>query len=58
MSQLVTLMESRGRTSCPDLMNAAVSVMDAVQNMATAAQEVVYESEDEVSCLVIPVWCF
>ena len=43
-------MEARGKTSCPDLMHAAVSVMDAVQNLANAAQEVVSESEDEVSC--------
>ena len=43
-------METRGQTSCPDLMHAAVSVMDAVQNLATAAQEVVSESEDEVGC--------
>ena len=43
-------MEARGQTSCPDLMHAAVSVMDAVQNLATAAQKVLSESEDEVSC--------
>lgn len=45
----MNLLEARGRTSCPDLMHAAVSIMDAVQNMSTAAQQVIYGSEDEVS---------
>lgn len=43
------MMETQGRSSCPDLMHAAVSVMDAVQNLSTVAQEVVSGSEDEVS---------
>ena len=50
VAQLVSIAESKRRTSCPDLMHAAVSIMDAVQNLSSAAQEIVSKSEDEVSC--------
>ena len=45
----MSITESKRRTSCPDLMNAAVSVMDAVQNLSGTAQEIMSKSEDEVS---------
>ena len=48
VSQLVTISETRGNASYPGLMHAAVSVMDAIQNMSNTAQTIASESNDEV----------
>ena len=44
----MTISEARGKASYPGLMHAAVSVMDAVQNLSNTAQTVASESNDEV----------
>ena len=49
---MVTISERRGKASYPGLMHAAVSVMDAVQNLSNTAQTVASESNDEVGLVI------
>ena len=44
----MTISETREKASYPGLMHAAVSVMDAVQNLSNTAQTMASESNDEV----------
>ncbi len=54
VSELRTLTEARGGTPLPDLMSPAISVLDAVQNLANVGQRLASGSSDEVS----PIDCY
>ena len=46
------LLEAQGRAPLADLMPSALSVMEAVQNLADVAQRITAESIDEVTVIV------
>ena len=48
VSELIFLTETR-EAPFPDVEPAALSVMDAVQNLANVSQKIAAETEDEVS---------